>query len=67
MKEKLALDEAKMNSTMPAFANYVRQNRQSEAFNEWFRKEAEKGLRDTPLARPPATPSLGSTPSAKKS
>jgi len=67
VKEKLALDEAKMNSTMPAFANYVRQNRQSEAFNEWFRKEAEKGLRDTPLARPPATPSLGSTPSAKKS
>ena len=55
-----------MNTTMPAFANYVRQNRQSEAFNEWFRKEAEKGLRDTPIAKPPAPPEMTSAPKAKK-
>ena len=67
MKEKLPLDEAKMNATLPAFANYVRQNRQNEAFNDWFRKEAEKGLRETPLARPPAPASMGSAPNAKKS
>ena len=51
VKSKLPLDEAKMSATLPTFANYVRQNRQNEAFNAWFRKEAEKGLRDTPLAR----------------
>jgi len=67
VKEKLPLDEAKMNASLPAFANYVRQNRQSEAFNEWFRKVAEKGLRDTPIAHPPPTPSLSSAPKAKKS
>jgi hypothetical protein len=27
----------------------VRLNRSREAFDAWFRKEAEKGLRDTPL------------------
>ena len=32
-------------ATLPSFANYVRQNRQNEAFNDWFRKEAERGLR----------------------
>ena len=51
VKAKLPLDEKAMTTTLPAFANYVRQSRQNEAFNEWFRKEAEKGLRDTPLAR----------------
>jgi hypothetical protein len=56
-----------MSTGLPVFANYVRQNRQSEAFNDWFRKEAEKGLRDTPLARPAASPSMGSAPKAKKS
>ena len=29
----------------------TRQARRSEAFNDWFRKQAEQGLRDTPLAR----------------
>jgi hypothetical protein len=67
VKEKLPLDQVKMNATLPAFANYVRQNRQNEAFNDWFRKEAEKGLRDTPLARPSVPPSMGSAPKAKKS
>jgi hypothetical protein len=42
-------------------------SRQTEAFNQWFQKEAEKGLRDTPLARPPVSPSMSSAPNAKKS
>jgi hypothetical protein len=35
---------------MPAFTSYVLQTRQNEAFNEWFRKEYERGaFRDTPI------------------
>jgi hypothetical protein len=67
VKAKLPLDEAKMNATLPAFANSVRQSRQNEAFNDWFRKQAEIGLRDTPLARPQTPPELRSAPKAKKS
>jgi peptidyl-prolyl cis-trans isomerase D len=51
VKSRLPLDVAKMTAELPAFVASVRQNRQNEAFNEWFRKEMEKGLRDTPLAR----------------
>jgi len=67
VKSKLPLDEAKMNANLPAFANYVRQSRQNEAFNDWFRREAEKGLRDTPLARPQMPPATSSGSKAKKS
>ena len=67
VKAKLPLDEAKMNASLPAFANDVRQSRQNEAFNDWFRKEAEKGLRDTPLARQQPPPAMGPGPKAKKS
>jgi hypothetical protein len=58
VKSKLPLDEAKMKSELPAFTGNVRQSRSREAFDAWFRKEADKGLRDTPLFRrqemPPA-------------
>jgi hypothetical protein len=47
--------------------NTVRQNRQNEAFNDWFRKEAEKGLRDTPLAQQQPAPAMSTAPKAKKS
>lgn len=67
VKAKLPLDEAKMNASLPAFANAVRQSRQNEAFNEWFNQEARKGLRDTPLARPQTPPNMSSAPKAKKS
>jgi hypothetical protein len=49
VKSKLPLDETKMKSELPAFISYVRQSRSREAFDAWFRKEADKGLRDTPL------------------
>jgi hypothetical protein len=61
VKAKLPLDDKKMTEDLPAFARYVRQTRQNEAFNEWFRREAERGLRDTPLARP-QTPDLQQQP-----
>jgi hypothetical protein len=48
----LPLDEAAMRAEMPAFMNSVRQARQNEALNFWYRKEAEKSLRDTPLSQP---------------
>ena len=67
VKAKLPLDEAKMNASLLAFSNAVRQNRQNEAFNDWFRREAEKGLRDTPLARQQPTPTMGPGPTSKKS
>jgi len=58
VKAKLPVDPAKLQADLPDFVNYVRQTRQNEAFNEWFRRQAERGLRDTPLAAPkPAPPS----------
>jgi hypothetical protein len=67
VKAKLPLDEAKVSASLPAFMNAVRQNRQNEAFNDWFRKEAEKGLRDTPLAQQQPAPTMSTAPKAKKS
>lgn len=66
VKARMPLDPAKMQAELPNFVNYVRSRRQEEAFEAWFRKEAEKGLRDTPLGRqqqPP--PAIG--PGAGKS
>ena len=61
VKAKLPLDEAKMRSELPTFTSNVRQSRSREAFDSWFRKEADKSLRDTPLFRrqemPPAAKS----------
>jgi hypothetical protein len=66
VKARLPLDEAKITASLPAFMNAVRQNRQNEAFNEWFNREAKKGLVNTPVfqQQPPA---LGPGPNAKKS
>jgi hypothetical protein len=48
-------DPERVTAQLPAFLRAVRDTRQNEAFNDWFRKEAEKGLRETPLLqRPPA-------------
>jgi hypothetical protein len=66
VKTKLPLDQDRMTTSMPAFINYVRQSRQSEAFNEWFSKQASTGLRDTPLGQPKPAPSLTTGTKAKK-
>jgi len=54
----LPIDETKMQTELAAFANAVRQGRQNDAFQAWFRKEADRGLRDTPVFKaqqPPPT------------
>jgi peptidyl-prolyl cis-trans isomerase D len=66
VKAKLPLDQAKMESTLPAFMNYVRQQRQTEAFNEWFSKQVQSsGLRE--LLQPKPAPSLAPGSRTKKS
>jgi hypothetical protein len=64
VRGKLPVDVAKMQEEMPGFINYVRQKRQQEAFDDWFRKDAQKGLMETPIFRQPP-PQLGSAPKAK--
>jgi hypothetical protein len=59
VKAKLPVEPARMQSDLPNYVNAVRRSRQQEAFDAWFRREAEKGLRDTPLGRP-QPPQLGS-------
>lgn len=53
VRERLPLELAKMTADLPEFMKSMRQARQNEAFNDWFRKEAERGLRDTPIFRQP--------------
>lgn len=48
VQAKLPLDEVRMKADLPDFARSVRQTRKGEAFNEWFRREAEKGFREVP-------------------
>jgi hypothetical protein len=59
VQEKLPLDESKLAANLPAFERSVRQTRRAEAFNDWFRQEAEKALREVPYfqrAQAPAPP-----------
>jgi hypothetical protein len=68
VKTKLPLDQARMSAELPAFVNRLRMSRENEAFNEWFRKEAERGLRDTPaLRQQPPPPALAPGTGQKKS
>ena len=52
---RLPLSLAKITADLPEFLQRVRVMRQNEAYSDWFRKEAERGLRDTPLGwqKPP--------------
>jgi hypothetical protein len=66
VKSKLPIDEARMQADLPAFTREERHRRQMEAFNLWFSREVQKGLRDTPLFAPKQTPpSLTGGPRAK--
>jgi hypothetical protein len=58
VKELLPPDEKKLQEELPRVLAQVRQSSQNEAFQSWFRKQAETGLRNTPLNRPPS-PSVG--------
>jgi hypothetical protein len=59
VKAKLPIDETKLVAELPRYLTALRQQRQNELFNDWFRKQAERGLRDTPLARPKGPASAG--------
>jgi hypothetical protein len=65
LKEKLPVNESKLAADLPNFVSAIRQNRQTEAFNDWFRREATVGLRDTPLGQPRPTPTMGGAEPAK--
>jgi len=60
VQAKLPLDQGKVDADMPRYLASLRSSRQSEAFNDWLRREAEKGLRDTPIGRPTPPPAMGS-------
>jgi len=67
VKNKLPVDESKAQTELPTFVSNLRRTRQQEAFEDWFRKEAEKALRDTPAGQQKNPPTMGSSGSAAKS
>lgn len=67
VREKLPIELARLTQELPAFTTSLRQRRQSEAYQAWVNREAERGLRDTPVFRqqqPQLQP--GGAPAAKK-
>jgi len=60
VKNKLPVDNTKVQTELPGFVATLRRARQQEAFEDWFRKEADKGLRDTPVGQPRTPPTMGS-------
>ncbi|MBE0540288.1 MAG: SurA N-terminal domain-containing protein [Verrucomicrobia bacterium] len=60
VQSKLPLDEVKLNAELPNFLSSLRQARQGESFNDWFRREAERALRDIPMFQAP--PQMGGPP-----
>ena len=49
LRDKQAVDEAKMKEELPEFASTLRFQNQNEAFNQWFRKQMELARMTTPL------------------
>jgi len=48
VQSKLPLDASKLAINLPTFERSVRQARRAEAFNDWFRHEAEKSFHEVP-------------------
>ena len=65
VKAKLPLDQTKMNTELPAFVDYVRQTRQNEAFQDWFRKQMQRSMGDTPIFRPKEPSTAGNARAVK--
>ncbi len=61
VKSKLPLDPAKAQTELTTYVFNLRRTRQQEAFEDWFRKEAEKALRDTPVAQQKNPPTMNSS------
>jgi peptidyl-prolyl cis-trans isomerase D len=51
VQSKLPIDEKDLAANLPEFTALLRQARQSEAFEEWFSREAQTALADTPALR----------------
>jgi hypothetical protein len=60
VQSRLPIDEATMKANLPKFLDSIRAGFQNDAFQTWFRKEAEVSLANIPYFRQP--PSLGGTP-----
>jgi hypothetical protein len=48
VRERLPMDEGKMNTQLPQFSKLVRQRREGEAFEMWFSHEASAALQGIP-------------------
>ena len=59
VREKLPIQISKLTTELPDFTRSVRQTRQGEAYNEWFRREADRGLREIPALRQQQQPPGG--------
>ena len=59
-RTKQPVSEAKLKSELPDFINRLRMYRQNEAFNQWFRKQAEQAK----LVIPQPKEAAGGTPGA---
>lgn len=57
VRERLPVDQAKMKAQLPEFSNLVRQRRENEAFDFWYRTEASKALREIPVFQKQQQPS----------
>jgi peptidyl-prolyl cis-trans isomerase D len=60
VRSRLPVDEAKMQSQLPAYIAYVRTQRQKEAFDQWFNHEAQHDLRNIPYFQQKQTPAMSS-------
>jgi hypothetical protein len=65
VKAKAPLDVNKMKTELPAFTQGVRQQWQSEAFNEWFGQQFVRSVHSSLLERKEPPPSLSSRKARK--
>jgi hypothetical protein len=50
VESKMPIDQTKMASELPRFTAELRQQRQSQMFNDWYLHEANRELANTPLS-----------------
>jgi hypothetical protein len=62
VQSQLPLDQATMNAELPRFTAALREQRRSEAFNQWVNTEANRQLRSTPIFKASLT---SNAPSAR--
>ena len=67
LRERIPVSEEKLKQELPDFLNRLRLYRQNEAFNQWFRKQAEQAKLIVPQKEQPAPATAGQPPAARKS